>query len=98
MITKKYFRTRQTCQVTFQLPAEVKAKTAALCGEFNQWDTKSLPMKAKKDGSFSLTITLKPSQKYRFRYLVDGKRWENDWAADSYVPNSFGSDDSIVEV
>ena len=23
---------------------------------------------------------------YRFRYLIDNERWENDWAADSYAP------------
>jgi len=33
-----------------------------------------------------------------FRYLVDGERWENDWAADAYVPNPFGGEDSVVEV
>ncbi len=34
----------------------------------------------------------------RFRYLLDGERWENDWAADGYVPNPFGSEDSLLEV
>jgi hypothetical protein len=38
------------------------------------------------------------AQQCRFRYLLDGERWENDWTADAYVPNSFGSDDSVVEV
>ena len=22
----------------------------------------------------------------QFRYLLDGSRWENDWAADKYIP------------
>jgi hypothetical protein len=35
---------------------------------------------------------------YRFRYLLDESRWENDWKADRYEPNPFGSDDSIVDL
>jgi len=28
--------------------------------------------------------------------LIDDERWENDWAADDYVPNGFGGDNSVV--
>ena len=41
---------------------------------------------------------LPPGRAYRFRYLLDGHRWENDWDADAYVPNGFGSDDSVVDL
>jgi len=27
-----------------------------------------------------------------------GKRWENDWAADDYIPNDHGSHDSVVDL
>ena len=33
-----------------------------------------------------------------YRYLVDGERWENDWAADTYAPNDYGGDDSVVDL
>lgn len=55
-------------------------------------------MKRRKDGSFTTTISLKPGQQYRFRYLLDGERWENDNQADAYVPNSFGAVDSLLHV
>jgi hypothetical protein len=55
-------------------------------------------LKRRKDGSFSLTVSLPTGRHYRFRYFVDGKRWENDFAADDYSPNPFGSDDSVVKV
>ncbi len=29
---------------------------------------------------------------------LDGERWENDWSADEYVANAYGSDDSVVSV
>ena len=98
MIRKAYTKTGKSCRVTFELPAEVNAETAVLCGEFNEWDETAKPMKQDKNGSFTQTISLKPGQGYRFRYLLDNERWENDWEADAYVPNSFGSEDSIVQV
>ena len=98
MLTKTYTKTRRSCRVTFDLPVHVQAQTAHLCGEFNEWDKSTHPLKRKKDGSFSLTISLRPGASYRFRYLLDGERWENDWAADGYVPNEFGTEDSVVSV
>jgi hypothetical protein len=55
-------------------------------------------MKRRKDGRFSVTLSLTAGQQYRFRYLVDGERWMNDPAADAYRPNPFGSEDSIIQV
>ncbi len=98
MIEKDYTKTGRSCRVTFELPPEVNAQTAHLCGEFNEWNQTSHPMKRHKDGSFKLTISLKPGRQYRFRYLLDGERWENDPAADGHVPNEFGSEDSVVEI
>jgi 1,4-alpha-glucan branching enzyme len=98
MLKKSYAKTGKSCRVTFELPAEIKAKKALLCGEFNQWDKKASLMKQRKDGSFTQTVSLKPGQEYRFRYLLDGTRWENDWEADAYLPNPFGSEDSVVRV
>jgi 1,4-alpha-glucan branching enzyme len=98
MLKKSYSKTGKICRVTFKLPADVDAETAVLCGDFNAWDTEEYPMKKLKDGSFSRTLSLKPGKAYRFRYLLNGERWENDWNADAYVPNSYGEDDSVVEV
>lgn len=98
MLKKSYSKTGRVCRVTFRLPAEVQARQACLCGEFNAWDPASHPMRRLKDGGFSITLSLAPGRAYRFRYLLDGTRWENDWAADGYVPNPFGGEDSVVEV
>ena len=98
MLKKSYTKTGKICRVTFKLPADVGAQTAALCGEFNDWDAAANPMKQLKDGSFSVTTSLTAGQSYRFRYWLDGERWENDWQADAYKPNEFGTDDSVVKV
>ena len=98
MPKKEYTKTGRSCRVTFNLPADVNAQTACLCGEFNDWDQSSHPMKRGKDGSFSLTISLKPGRQYRYRFLLDGERWENDWSAEDYAPNALGSEDSVVNI
>ena len=98
MLKKSYTKTGKKCRVTFKLPAEVEAETAVICGDFNDWDQEATPMKKLKDGSFSATVSIVAGQAYRFRYLLDDERWENDWDADAYIPNEHGSDDSILEV
>ena len=98
MLKKNYSKNGNTCRVTFKLPADVGAETAHLCGEFNEWSPTKNPMKKLKDGSFSVTLSLVPGESYRFRYLLDGQRWENDWDADTYVANQYGSEDSLISV
>jgi 1,4-alpha-glucan branching enzyme len=98
MIKKSYTKNGGSCRVTFVLPNEVNAKTAYLCGDFTEWEKSCQLMKQQKDGSFKLTISLTPGQEYRFRYLLDNDRWENDGAADAYLPNPFGTEDCVVRV
>jgi 1,4-alpha-glucan branching enzyme len=98
MIKKSYSKNGRTCRVTFKLPADVEAEAVHLVGDFNDWDEASHLMKHLKDGSFSITISLETGKDYRFRYLLDGEAWENDWSADSYVPNEFGTEDSLVRI
>jgi hypothetical protein len=48
--------------------------------------------------AFSLVIELMPGRAYRFRYLLDGERWLDDWAADEHVPDEVGGADSHVDL
>lgn len=98
MLSKDYSKTGRSCRVTFELPSEINATHVWLVGDFNGWDRNSTPLKRRKDGGFSTTISLKPGRDYRFRYVLDGDRWENDHAADRYDPNDHGSEDSVVVV
>jgi len=98
MITKSYTKTGNFCRVTFKLPPEVNAGNAVVCGEFNDWDTNARPMTPTKAGGFYTTFSLPCGRSYRFRYLLDGDRWENDAEADGYVPNDYGSEDSVVKL
>jgi 1,4-alpha-glucan branching enzyme len=99
-IKKQYLKTSPVCKVTFRLPKEAApdARKVTIAGDFNNWNTHKTPLKQLKSGDFKVTLSLPENSEYRFRYLIDGKVWENDWRADKYVPNAYGCDDSVVIV
>jgi 1,4-alpha-glucan branching enzyme len=97
----RYLKSKPIGKVTFRLPPEAapKAKKVFLVGEFNEWNEKATPMQKLKDGTFKTTLDLEVGKAYHFRYLIDGKTWENDWAAQRYEPTPFaGTENSVVEV
>ena len=94
---KQYTNGSGETLVTFRVPSEVRARTASVVGEFNDWSEDAHRMRRDSD-AFSAVIPLTPGRSYRFRYLLDGERWLNDWAADAYVPNEFGGADSVVDL
>lgn len=97
MLTKKFTPKRTVCKVTFSVPSEIVTKEVALAGDFNDWDTEATKL-TKKNGNFVAEVRLKPETEYKFKYLIDGSTWENDYEADAYVANEFGTEDSVVVV
>jgi hypothetical protein len=95
---RRFNRETNRWVVTFVLPPEATIGPVWLCGEFNGWSTTALPMARTGDGRHSAEVELEPGRSYRFRYYLGEDRWENDWAADAYVPNEFGGADSVVEL
>jgi hypothetical protein len=86
-----------TVNVTFTLPAEVQAETVALCGEFNDWSVNDIRLERSPDGTWRAVVALEPGS-YRYKYLLDGQRWENAAQADHYAPNPYGGVDSVIIV
>ena len=99
-LKKQYVKANNICKVTFRLPKDAahNAELVTIVGDFNNWNLTENKMKKLKNGDFTLTLDLPCSREYRFRYLIDANRWENDWFADKYLPNNFGADDSVVVV
>ena len=99
-LKKQYVKSNNICKVTFRLPKDAahNADMVTIVGDFNNWNLTENRMKQLKNGDFTLTLDLPCSREYRFRYLIDANRWENDWFADKYLPNNFGADDSVVVV
>ncbi|MCR5725059.1 MAG: isoamylase early set domain-containing protein [Treponema sp.] len=100
-LKKTYSKDKKTCNVTFTVTAEAAqgAKTITIAGDFNSWSSTETPLKkSAKDGSFSVKLALETGREYQFRYLLDGSRWENDWAADKYIPAPFSHTDNSVVI
>jgi 1,4-alpha-glucan branching enzyme len=98
-ITKKFLKDKNICKVGFKLEGEaaLKANSAHIVADFNNWDTHSGPMKKLKDGSFSATLDLETGKEYQFLYLIDGAIWQKEESADKYVPSPYvGSENSVI--
>lgn len=100
-LQKRYLKSRDVSKVTFRLPKDAapKAVKVALVGDFNDWSPTATPMTRLKNGEFKVTLDLETGHEYSFRYLIEDDVWENDWAADKYVPCGFpGEENSVVVV
>lgn len=98
---KQYLKSKAVCKVTFKITKDEAqaAEVVRLVGDFNDWDVTVPPMKKLKDGSFTATLDLEKDANYQFRYLLNDTKWENDWAADEYVPSSVSlENNSVVRV
>ncbi len=99
-LEKKYLKQGAVCSVTFVLPKEAapEARSVAILGEFNNWSPDVHPLEKREEGDFVIVLDLEAGRAYRFRYVIDGWKYENDWFADRYEPNPYGGEDSVVDV
>ncbi len=99
-LKKKYDAEKNVFEVTFTVSKEAAqgAEKVAIAGDFNSWSSTDTPLKVNKKGDFSVKLTLEAGKEYQFRYLLDGKRWENDWNADKYIPAPFSHTDNSVVI
>jgi len=82
----------KTVEFRLSLP---QARTVAVVGTFNNWDTKQTPMQ--KDGAgWKATVPLAPGR-YEYRFVADAQ-WLSDPNAKESVGNDFGSTNSVLVV
>jgi len=98
-LKKQVLKSKPVCKVTFRLTKDMVlgADKVTLVGDFNNWDEKALEMKKLKSGEFTSLLELEKGKAYEFRYLVNDTNWYNDLEADSYVSNTFGAENCVVE-
>ena len=82
-------------KVTFKISAP-NAKDVRLAGDFNSWDPISSTLKKSKDGVWKRDVLLK-SGRYEYKYLIDGQ-WQRDPLNNLFVTNTFGSENSVIEL
>ena len=97
-IKKKFIEERNICEVTFRFPREASlhVRKVTVVGDFNNWERETNPLEKQDNGDFTATLELDAGKEYRFRYLIDSHRWENDWHADKYVKSPYDVEDSVV--
>jgi len=78
---------------TFQAP---EAREVYLAGDFNQWDTRSTPMKKDNQGTWHAEIELPPGS-YEYKFFADGS-WVHEIAGAQIVPNAFGTNNCLIQV
>jgi 1,4-alpha-glucan branching enzyme len=91
----KTVKTVRAKSTLFSLHAP-KAKKVSIAGSFNNWDAKALVAQKDTKGTWKAKASLKPGR-YEYKFVVDGAWW-TDPSNNSNVYNSFGSQNSIVEI
>ncbi|UUM33073.1 isoamylase early set domain-containing protein [Vibrio japonicus] len=95
MISKRYFKTKDEVEVTFELPASEVEQSAAIVADFLDWQPAEMK-KVAKTKSYKFKTRLPKDAHFEFRYLVDDNKWVNDPQSDTFKPNVFGEDNSLV--
>jgi 1,4-alpha-glucan branching enzyme len=89
--TKGY--TNSSTQFAFQAPA---SRQVSLAGDFNNWDPSAVPMHKGPDGTWRVSVPLKPGR-YEYRFYADGV-WRDDPAAQQRSPNPLGTENCVKVV
>jgi 1,4-alpha-glucan branching enzyme len=74
-----------------------EAKEVYLCGDFDQWIPRSLPMFRHGDNRWWEKCQVLPPGRYEYKFIVDGECIHDSRACNN-VPNTHGSLNSVVEV
>jgi hypothetical protein len=83
--------------VRFQLVAPASTRVSVV-GDFNDWDPQASPMvRANARGPWSVRLSLPPGR-YRYTFLVDGKRWVPDPSEPPALGNDFDTPTSVITV
>ncbi|MFB9078524.1 isoamylase early set domain-containing protein [Flavobacterium procerum] len=96
-LKKQFIKTKPVCKVTFSIDAK-DADSAAVVGDFNNWNVIEGTLSKLKNGTFKATYDLIKDGIYEFKYVIDGN-YVNDPEADFYKWNDYaGSENGVVVV
>jgi len=94
MLKKRAFKTKEEVEITFEHVSEPDNQVD-LVAEFTDWQPIKMSY-SKKYKVFRTAYKLPKGKDFQFRYLVNNQDWQNDHAADNYLHNGFGTDNSVV--
>ena len=84
----------QTVQFVFRAPS---ARTVALVGDFNDWNSDATPLRPAAGGLWTVTVPL-TAGRYTYTFVVDGERWMADPSAPPAPPDDVGRPSSVVTI
>jgi serine protease AprX len=73
-----------------------EAARVAVAGDFNDWSAE--PLKPSGDGTWRASLPAPPPGRYRYKLIVDGRRWIADPRNGIREPDPFGGSNSVVVV
>lgn len=75
-----------------------QAISVHLSGDFNKWDTSSLPMVKSPDGLWKITLPAPEPGRYTYKYIINGTNWIDDPGNGMREPDGFKGFNSIVRI
>ena len=85
----------QPVVIEFQAPG---AREVRLVGDFNAWGREEAPVRVIRSGDrWVFKLTLEPGR-YRYAFVVDGRKWLPDPRAPGIIPDGFGGRNSVLYV
>ena len=84
---------QENIELTFRSP---DARNVYVAGEFNGWDTQSLPMQKDKNGIWRSKVKLLPGR-YEYKFFADNA-WVEDLPDSETVYNFFGTKNFVISV
>lgn len=83
-------------KVSFSIEAS-DATNIMLVGDFNNWDPTSTPLRRnRKENLWKGDLMLRPGR-YEYKFVINGN-WTTDPRNNNRVWNSFGSENSVIEI
>lgn len=92
-MTKKMLTATKKVSFTFESP---EARNVFVVGDFNGWDSDRTQLRRGKNNIWQRDIKLK-SGRYEYKFFVDGN-WIIDPKNNNRMGNSFGSENSVLEI
>jgi 1,4-alpha-glucan branching enzyme len=89
-------RTTGEVKLTFALSSDDPRLPASVVGDFNGWDPRSHPLKARSNQTHSATVTVAGGGRYCFRYRAQDGTWFDESDADGLQANQYGGEDCVV--
>lgn len=92
MIKKRFFKTKDECEITFELEARENKRVELVC-QANGWIP--VEMKRSRKGPFRTRLRFPKEREFEFLYRLDEHVWVTDEQADAYRSNGMGGENGV---